>query len=594
MIKILRDTAVDSIRPDESVETLASLLELLCGEKINIASVTKEAQTTIQAVIVRCREEGPGNVQMNYEEFNELLLMFNQYRVEKPFFSFFFLTSCQTSDIKSTDKKSISFAALPLCVRQFRGFAMLCFGNFRFAYRRLSRICTPVEFEDALRPWNCDSAQEEKEIKSRKEPLARLVGSSDYISEEKTWYLGYLTSHLLYSDSATLKCLYGKMRNSSLNDVLEEARDDETMRSIIKDEWDTFKEEDVQRYKGKIDALEEEVNAMRDEAKIARATGIKNTVKYLTWDYLDVYVATSMRQEWEFRETHAFVREVFERKLKGFPLRWFDPTQSFDNNLVDKGLLEGLMLKRARCTIYMAQEGDTLGKDSELAATLAQGKPVIAYVREVRELEKEAKELRKRPLRYFRQRLLSLLADLFFDKTRNLRKVSEHLKALGEPELGLEVRPRIQPYLELLYDFQRTRKFVLVSDDEREYREIHKNRFRSLEKFMTAVEAVAADNRAEIIKSRHPLSLQVNLATGVANGVLVVRSAGECARLVKNIMTRSLTFEIDALEKGKDLGTALIEQGSKSKFRVVTKNDCLTNSFWNFYRDPTPEAIRSA
>ena len=38
------------------------------------------------------------------------------------------------------------------------------------------------------------------------------------------------------------------------------------------------------------------------------------------------------------------------------------------------------MLKRARCTLYLAQESDTLGEDSELASTLAQGKPVIAFV----------------------------------------------------------------------------------------------------------------------------------------------------------------------------------------------------------------------
>jgi hypothetical protein len=38
------------------------------------------------------------------------------------------------------------------------------------------------------------------------------------------------------------------------------------------------------------------------------------------------------------------------------------------------------MLRRAKCTTYLAQETDTLGKDSELASTLAQGKPVIAFV----------------------------------------------------------------------------------------------------------------------------------------------------------------------------------------------------------------------
>ena len=38
------------------------------------------------------------------------------------------------------------------------------------------------------------------------------------------------------------------------------------------------------------------------------------------------------------------------------------------------------MLRRASVTIYMTQDIDTLGKDSELAATLAQGNIVIAYV----------------------------------------------------------------------------------------------------------------------------------------------------------------------------------------------------------------------
>ena len=61
-------------------------------------------------------------------------------------------------------------------------------------------------------------------------------------------------------------------------------------------------------------------------------------------------------------------------------LRFFDPTQAYCPDRIDKGLVEGLMLKRASCTIYMVGELETLGTISELAATLAQGKPVIAYV----------------------------------------------------------------------------------------------------------------------------------------------------------------------------------------------------------------------
>ena len=51
------------------------------------------------------------------------------------------------------------------------------------------------------------------------------------------------------------------------------------------------------------------------------------------------------------------------------------------------------MLKRAHCAIYMAGESDTLGKDSELAATLAQGKPVIVYVPELNDYEQFKREI---------------------------------------------------------------------------------------------------------------------------------------------------------------------------------------------------------
>ena len=102
---------------------------------------------------------------------------------------------------------------------------------------------------------------------------------------------------------------------------------------------------------------------------------------YLDYDHIDVYVATSMRRKIDFWNIANFTKEVFGSDyLKDLNLRYFDPTQAYCKNRVDKGLVEALMLKRAKCTIYMAGESESLGKDSELAATLAQGKPVIAFV----------------------------------------------------------------------------------------------------------------------------------------------------------------------------------------------------------------------
>ncbi|MBK7838902.1 MAG: hypothetical protein IPJ49_14730 [Candidatus Obscuribacter sp.] len=45
-----------------------------------------------------------------------------------------------------------------------------------------------------------------------------------------------------------------------------------------------------------------------------------------------------------------------------------------------KGLVEALMLRRARYTIHMAQNSDSFGKDSEASVALGQGQAVIVYV----------------------------------------------------------------------------------------------------------------------------------------------------------------------------------------------------------------------
>jgi hypothetical protein len=109
--------------------------------------------------------------------------------------------------------------------------------------------------------------------------------------------------------------------------------------------------------------------------------GRRNHLAYLVSDHLDVYVATSMRERHEYLAVNELCDRIFSNpKLDRLRLRWFDPTQAYCLDRIDKGLAEALMLKRAKCTVYLVQESDTLGKDSELASTLAQGKPVIAFV----------------------------------------------------------------------------------------------------------------------------------------------------------------------------------------------------------------------
>lgn len=73
-------------------------------------------------------------------------------------------------------------------------------------------------------------------------------------------------------------------------------------------------------------------------------------------------------------------------------LRYFDPTLCYCESRIDKGIIECLLVRTAKVTIYCAQDGDTFGKDSELAATLCQGKPVIVFVPEGDDSDLERKE----------------------------------------------------------------------------------------------------------------------------------------------------------------------------------------------------------
>lgn len=90
------------------------------------------------------------------------------------------------------------------------------------------------------------------------------------------------------------------------------------------------------------------------------------------------------------------------------------------------------------------------------------------------------------------------------------------------------------------------------------------------------------DKRATTLKDSHPLGVQVNLETGVANGVLVVRTIEKCINLVYSIMTNNLQLDL----KETDHYTSLVEKTADCIFRVATNDQVLTNTFWNFYLDP--------
>src|SRR5207249_7202386 len=53
------------------------------------------------------------------------------------------------------------------------------------------------------------------------------------------------------------------------------------------------------------------------------------------------------------------------------------------------------------------------------------------------------------------------------------------------------------------------------------------------------------ERKAELLRVKHPLGIQVDLNTGVAHGVLVVRSLTECAHVMRQALTSTFKFRID-------------------------------------------------
>jgi hypothetical protein len=428
-----------------------------------------------------------GSRAIGYSQFNELLLLMGYDRVTYAFFQY--LVDGSTDYAPGAALSSLD--QLRKGVERFRKLALVLFGNVKFAFKRLSRDA------DQLNEWLWRlSPREESEFSTRHDPVQPIV----QIQGEDTYFLGYLVHREL-------------TRRLKENPSDQEAQEAENKRLRI-----------VQ-------------------------IGLQNHQAYLASDHLDVYVATSMRERHEYLFVHELTKEIFgHSRLMPLKLRWFDPTQAYCVDRIDKGISEALMLKRAKCTVYFVQETDTLGKDSELASTLAQGKPVIAFV--------------PNPGTGYVDELVSKLRALYPEKTEQAI-LFEQLR-IFEPEAAW--------------------KDASVRDWLNNPQGIDIPRIK--ERLSSSISS-HYDRRARMLREDHPLGIQVNLDTGVANGVLVVRTPGNCAELIYRIITKDLQFALATkVVDGREY-IMLKEIVSDSIYRVMTGDEMLTNAFWNFYLEPS-------
>ncbi|PKP47457.1 MAG: hypothetical protein CVT94_11340 [Bacteroidetes bacterium HGW-Bacteroidetes-11] len=423
---------------------------------------------------------------LGYSQFNEVLLLLGYNRVAEFFFQFLV-----EQEIKE-EKRIFAFKSkdeLEKGINYFIQFALLWYGNIRFAFKNLSTDYDKLsELIELTKPFD------ETKYTNRHNQINEIIN----IPPEKTYLLGYIIEN--------------KLKESIRNNP-----NDEKSQGLLSER---------QRW------VEQ---------------GKNNQLTYLTSDHLDVYVATSMRLEHEYLLISNLVTHIFHSEiLKPLKIRWFDPTQAYCESRIDKGLSEALMLKRAKLTLYLVQESDTFGKDSELASTLAQGKPVIAFVPEG---DKE-------------------YVDSLLEELRRLNPSD------SEQEIILKQLKIFNPNLAWETENQKLRDWIKNSEMA-EVEELKSLLYIAVEETYT--------KRAKTLKETHPLGIQVCLNTGVANGVLVVRSIKDCTRLIEAIILNKMSFTIGKVSEPNEEYFTLVEEISQSIFRVKTGDEILTNSFWNFY-----------
>lgn len=400
-----------------------------------------------------------GEFKLDREKLNRLLLNCERQMVSEHFYSYFFPSVATLEDFEAA-------------VERFRVKAMWLYGNFDFALKKLG-ICEKHEFDREIRKTEPRSSADLE----RREPFNDI----ESIPKDDLGLLGYVSGKqkiadleicvellsLLHDEPTRIAEILGSVGTEKQKKVSETLAGYEIpFPSSGVGDLDAGK---VEGMLGRIKAL---TDSLRSRQQKAIEIGLRNTHRYLTLPHLDVYVATSMRTQEDYENQHAFIESVFTNSvIKNLKLRYFDPTLSYADDRITKGLVEMLMLRRARVTIYTASKDDTLGKDSELAATLAQGKAVIAYV---------------------------------------------------PPGL---------------------------------------------------------DRKAELLRVDHPLGLQIDIKTGVAHGIIVVRSPEHCAQMLRKVLLRDLAFSIRH-EKGNFL---LEETETHSVVRVVSDDPYLTHAFWTFF-----------
>lgn len=322
-----------------------------------------------------------------FELMNRILLTLGIPPMSKKFFESIF---------GSTDFNDIN--AINACVNKIRCVYLLEYGNFYYGYKKLrDNDPSPI----ISKYFSTEVKREELIEHYRK---TKSIPAFQYIEVGQRYCLGYLAS----KESKEINGY-----REILIQVLEEAikkgiNDPQGLRKIAENKghknWDGiivrsaiehgtdllwwatlfayYSKPGSQKYSSfrmlMQDAKDACIKLGSEHIENVRKLGRKNTYAYLSTSEIDLYFATSMRKALDFVSNARFVEEVIGMlKNKGFNLLYFDPTQSYLDDRIQKGLIESIMIKRCKIVVYNAQEQETFGKDAEAGIGLAHQKPVI-------------------------------------------------------------------------------------------------------------------------------------------------------------------------------------------------------------------------
>lgn len=556
------------------------------GRPVNLDTHDEAVQTTAEHLIATVFSSNPSPDQL-LDTFNSMLVYYGVGPIRENFFRRYFDPSAFGS------LKAFSDA-----VEKYQMDAIRLFATFAEAFETLNNA---IDLDVILRPiqrHEVEPYQARTEWTQIEKIDDDLLPDLGYISAqrvrqeaaERRWLIGQLVSlaKSMKSDGVSAVETLSSKNSRKIDSLLRKF--DST---IIHGVSSSLFQPDPNALEREAERLAPKTDEELERMEKTQQTALRNLSRYLAADHMDVYVATSMRTAPDFVSVNHFVTSLFaHERIRPLKLRHFNPTQSWIDDRVAKGLVEALMLKRASVTIYMAQKSDTFGKDSEASVALGQGKPVVVYVPklglgEAADSEKLFGLNRDELVRRYNQLPNEDEADETIDSEALVAGV---LKANLLEQTDEALRQCVRQYWA---------DFDLYSEAERldaSLREQYRTWLDSIirngeeppvppeirDSLIGALVATAInfEKRAKVFREVHPLALQVILSTGVLNGILVARTVEQCATVLEAVIRNDLDLES---QKDED-NYRVVERVTRSTIRVISRHELLRNAFEAHYR----------